>query len=178
MLTLAAVAACAFGGQTSGMAFRSFTVEGRTVQGPIRGPWEWTGGVTVRGSGITVTADSLKLWPSPDGRDADRIEANGNVRVEGRYVQADQSWEFTGKAAVATYERASSEGVMRGSVTFHATNSVTGAAVSAAADKMIYSFKTRHFRFERGDKPVHMEWQEPAPAAPAAPAAPKVGAAK
>ena len=168
MLTLATLAATALAGQTSGMAFRTFTVEGRTVQGQLRGPWEWTGGVTVKGAGLTVTADSLKLWPTPDGRDADRIEAAGNIKVEGRYVAADKTvWEIAGKAAAASYDRAAAEGVMRGSVTFRATNTETGAIVSAAADKMVFNFKTRQFRFERGEQPVHMEWQEPAPAAPA-----------
>jgi len=172
-----AVAVCAFAGQIPGMAFRTFTVEGRTVQGPLSGPWEWTGGVTVKGSGLTLTADSLKLWPTPDGRDADRIEATGNVKVEGRYTAADKTaWDVTGKAAAASYQRTAAEGVMRGSVTFRAANTANAAVLSAAADKMIYNFKTRQFRFERGDQPVHMEWQEPAPPAPQ-PAPAKAGSA-
>jgi lipopolysaccharide export system protein LptA len=167
-------AVCAVGGQTSGMAFRTFTVEGRSVQGQLRGPWEWTGGVTVKGSALTLTADSLKVWPTPDGRDADKVEATGNITVEGQYVAPDKTtWEIAGKAASASYERAAAEGVMRGSVSFRAVNPATGAIVSAVADTMTYNFKTQQFRFERGEKPVRMEWQEPAPPAAAQPEAQK-----
>jgi len=162
----------AVGGQTSGMAFRTFTVEGRSVQGHLRGPWEWTGGVTVKGTGLTLTADGLKVWPTPDGRDADKVEATGNITVEGRYVAPDKTtWQITGKAASASYERAAAEGVMRGSVSFRAVSPATGAVVSAAADTMTYNFKTQQFRFERGEKPVRMEWQEPTPPAAAQPEA-------
>jgi lipopolysaccharide export system protein LptA len=167
-LSVGAIAA-ALAGQTSGMAFRTFTVEGRTVQGQLRGPWEWTGGVTVKGANLMLTADSLKLWPTPDGREAERVEATGNITVEGRYVAADRTpWEVSGKASSASYQRASAEGTMRGSVTFRAANAATGAVLSASADKLIYNFKTQQFRFERGDKPVRMEWQEPAPPAASA----------
>ena len=167
-LSVGAIAA-ALAGQTSGMAFRTFTVEGRTVQGQLRGPWEWTGGVTVKGANLTLTADSLKLWPTPDGREAERVEATGNITVEGRYVAADRTpWEVSGKASSASYQRASAEGTMRGLVTFRAANAATGAVLSASADKLIYNFKTQQFRFERGDKPVRMEWQEPAPPAASA----------
>ncbi len=173
-LVLAGLAACALAGQTSGMAFRTFTIDGRTVQGHLSGPWEWSGGVTVKGSGFTLTADSLKLWPTPDGRDADRIEATGNIKIEGRYAAADKTtWDILGKAATASYQRASAEGVLRGSVTFHATNTSTGATLSTAADKMVYNITTRQFRFERGDQPVHMEWQEPAPTPAPAPQQPQ-----
>jgi len=167
-LSVGAIAA-ALAGQTSGMAFRTFTVEGRTVQGQLRGPWEWTGGVTVKGANLMLTADSLKLWPTPDGREAERVEATGNITVEGRYVAADRTpWEVSGKASSASYQRASAEGTMRGLVTFRAANAATGAVLSASADKLIYNFKTQQFRFERGDKPVRMEWQEPAPPAASA----------
>ncbi len=169
-LIVGAVAA-ALAGQTAGMTFRTFTVEGRSVQGQLRGPWEWTGGVTVKGANLTLTADSLKLWPTPDGREAERVEATGNIALEGRYVAADHTpWEVSGKATSASYERTSAEGTMRGSVTFRAANAATGAVLSASADKLIYNFKTQQFRFERGDKPVRMEWQEPAPPPAAQPA--------
>ena len=175
ILALAALAACALGGQTSSMAFRSFTVEGGPVQFNLRGtgPVEWTGRVTVKGGGLTLTADDgLKLWPTADRRDAERVAAKGNVTVEGQYLAADRTrWDFTSKADAASYERTSGQGVMRGSVTFRAANAATGAVLSASADKLIYSFKTQQFRFERGDKPVRMEWQEPAP--PAAQPAPE-----
>ncbi len=159
------------GQETSGMSFRTFTVEGGAVKGTIRGagPIEWTGKVTVRGAGLTLTADDgLKLWPTADWRDADRVEVTGNVRVEGQYVTPDKAtWQISGKAASATYQRSSAEGVMRGAVSFRAVNAATGAVVSAEADKMTYNFKTRQFLLERGDKQVRTEWQEPTP--PAAP---------
>jgi hypothetical protein len=42
-----------------------------------------------------MTCDSLKLWLTPDGRDAERIEASGNIRVQGRYVAADKTeWDI------------------------------------------------------------------------------------
>jgi len=171
VLALPVVAAVgAGGGGAAGTAFRAFTVEGETVKADLRGagPVEWVGKVTVRGAGLVLTADDgLKLWPTADWRDAERVEARGNIIVEGEYVGPDKTrWDINGKAASASYERASGEGVLRGSGTFRAVNRDTGAIVSAAADTMTYNFKTQQFRFERGDKPVRVEWQEPtAPAA-------------
>jgi lipopolysaccharide export system protein LptA len=174
---LTAAGVWAAGGQTSGLAFRTFTVEGGPVEVNLRGagPVEWTGRVTVKGAGITLTADNgLKLWPTADWRDAERVEATGNITVEGEYTTPDKTrWEITGKAASATYDRAAAEGVLRGSVSFRAVNPATGAVVSAAADTMTYNFNPQQFRFDRGDKPVHVEWQEPAPPAAGQPEAEK-----
>lgn len=151
--------------------FRSFSVEGQSLQGDLGGPWEWTGKVVVTGSGITLTCDSLKLWLTPDGRDAERIEASGNIRVQGRYVAADKTeWEVNGKAAAASYERKTGQGSLRGEVNFEAKNLATGAMINAAAEKLIYDLKTKRFRFERGEQPVRMEWQEPQPAPATEPA--------
>lgn len=155
-------------------AFRSFSVEGQSVQGDLGGPWEWTGNVVVTGSGLTMTCDSLKLWLTPDGRDAERIEASGNIRVQGRYVAADKTeWDIKGKATTASYERKNAQGILRGAVSFEAKNQVTGAILNAAAEKLIYDMKTKRFRFERGDQPVRMEWQEPQPAPASEPEAGK-----
>ncbi|MFB3883236.1 MAG: hypothetical protein ACE149_18365 [Armatimonadota bacterium] len=174
LLSLITSAVAALAGQTSGMAFRTFSVEGGPVKVDLRGtgPVEWVGKVTVKGSGLTLTADDgLKLWPTADWRDAERVEAKGNITVEGEYTAPDKTkWSITGRAASASYDRASADGVMRGSVAFRAVNRDTGAIVSAAADTMTYNFRTQQFRFERGEKPVHMEWQEPATTPAQAPA--------
>jgi len=152
-------------------AFRTFSVEGQSLQGDLGGPWEWTGNVVVTGAGLTMTCDTLRLWLTPDGHDAERIEASGNIRVQGRYVAADKTeWDIKGKAAAATYERKSAQGILRGEVSFEAKSLTTGAVVTAAADKLTYDIKTQRFRFERGEQPVRMEWKEPQPAAEAAPA--------
>jgi lipopolysaccharide export system protein LptA len=151
--------------------FRSFSVQGQSVQGDLRGPWEWTGGVVVTGAGLTMSCDSLKVWLTPDGRDAERIEASGNVRVQGRYLAADKTqWDIDGRAAAASYERKASQGILRGAVSFRATNKSTGAVLMAEAEKLVYDTTTQRFRFERGDQPVRMEWQEPEPAPAAEPA--------
>lgn len=160
--TLALSAIGAYAAETAGMTFRAFSVEGKSLQGQLAGPWEWTGGVTVKAEGLTLTCDALKLWPSADGREADRAEASGNVNIEGRYVSAEGvAWSVSGRAASASYERKTGQSVLRGAVSFRATNTKTGAVMSAAAEKLIYNSETKQFRFERGDAPVRMEWQEP-----------------
>jgi len=152
--------------QTQRMAFRSFTVEGTSLQGALQGPWEWAGSVTVKGSGLTLTCDSLKMWLTPDGRDVERVEASGNIRIAGRYVASDKTeWEVKGQAESASYERKAGQGILKGSVSFEARNRATGAVVSAAAEKLTYDVKGRRFRFEGGERPVRMEWQEPEPQA-------------
>ncbi|HUU53980.1 MAG TPA: LptA/OstA family protein [Armatimonadota bacterium] len=152
--------------QTQRMAFRSFTVEGTSLQGALQGPWEWAGSVTVKGSGLTLTCDSLKMWLTPDGRDAERVEASGNIRIAGRYVASDKTeWEVKGQAESGSYERKAGLGILKGAVSFEARNLSTGAVVSAAAEKLTYDLKSKRFRFERGERPVRMEWQEPEPQA-------------
>jgi len=148
------------------MTFRSFTIEGQSLQGALQGPWEWTGSVTARTSSLTMTCDRLRMWLTPDGRDADRVEATGNIRIAGRYITTDRTeWDVDGRADSATYEGKPGRGVLQGSVSFHATNLSTGAVVSAASQKLTYDIKTKRFRFDRGEQPVRMEWQEPEPAA-------------
>jgi lipopolysaccharide export system protein LptA len=166
VLICAALPALA-GAPVQQMSFRSFTIQGQSLQGALQGPWEWTGSVTATGSGLTLTCDSLKLWLTPDGRDAERVEASGNIHITGRYLAADKTaWDINGQAKSATFERKTGQGILQGSVDFEAKNPVTGATVSAAAEKLIYDMQTKHFRFERGAQPVRMEWQEPAPPAP------------
>jgi len=162
-LALLGKAACAAGPQQPNrVAFRSFIVQGRSLQGPIQGPWEWAGSVTVTGYGMTMACDRLKLWPTGDARDFDRAEAAGNIVIRGRYAAADKTeWKVLGKAAAATYQRKAGKGMLRGSVSFEATNAATGAILCVVADKLSYDFRARRFRFERGDQPVRVQWQEP-----------------
>jgi len=154
--------------QAERMALRGFTIEGQSVQIPLSSqePLEWTGPVTVTGSGFTLKCSNLKMWLTPDGRDAERVEASGNVNIAGRYVASDKTeWEVKGQAESASYERKAGQGILKGSVSFEARNVATKAVVSAAAEKLTYDVKGRRFRFEGGERPVRMEWQEPEPQA-------------
>jgi lipopolysaccharide export system protein LptA len=170
-IVLAAGAAAAAGANR--ITLRSFTVEAKNWEGPIRGPWEWSKEVVVTGPGVTITCDRLKMWLTEDGRDAERVEAAGNIVVRGSFVAADKTeWKIAGKAETATYDGAAGRGTLQGSVSFEATNPVTGAVLSVQAHKLIYDLDTRHFRFERSDKkPVRVEWTEPEPEPKPEPAA-------
>jgi len=154
----------ALAGQTppAGARLRRGTIEGRYFEGPIQGPWEWSKGVKVVSTDLTMTCERLKLWPTKDGRDWERIEASGSIAIQGRYVAADNTeWKVVGKAEAASYDSKTGQGVLKGSVDFQATNLSTKMVVSVAADKLTYDGKTRQFRFERGDGPVRVEWEEP-----------------
>jgi len=151
------------------VAFRTFSVEGQDWGGPIEGPWEWSGGVTVTSADMTLTCDRLKLWPTKDGRDLERAEASGNIAIRGRYATADGAeWKIMGEAAAAAYERKAAQAMLDGAVTFKATNAATGAVLSVEAEKLAYDVEARTFRFSRGADPVRLEWQEPQPEAPEA----------
>jgi lipopolysaccharide export system protein LptA len=162
------VATAAAAGQTARMTFGDLTIEGQSCQGSFRerGPWEWEGPVTVRASGLTMTCDRFKVWPTPDYRDFERVEAAGDVHIEGRYLTAEETeWEIDGRADAGEYDAKTQQGILTGAVTFRARNTATGAILSAAAERLIYDAKTRGLRFERGDEPVQMEWQAPEPPA-------------
>ena len=101
--------------QTQRMALGGLTIEGQSVQIPLNSqePLEWTGPVTVTGSGFTLNCSSLKMWLTPDGRDAERVEASGNVRIAGRYVAGDKTeWDVKGQAESASYERKAGEAIL------------------------------------------------------------------
>ncbi len=108
LLAVALTAAAAAAAQSARMTFGSLTIEGQSWQGGLRGqgPWEWKGPVTVRASGLTMTCDKVfKLWPTPDYRDFERVEASGHIRIDGRYRTADETeWEITGQADAGTYD--------------------------------------------------------------------------
>lgn len=170
MLASALAATClsapAASGQQPGtkMAFREAHIISQLVRGPITGPWEFSDHVTVSGSGITMTCERLKVWPSSDRRGLARLEAVGNIVVEGSYRAEDKTdWKVLGKAESATYDFATGQGVLLGKVRFQATNAADQTTLSVTADKMIYDAKTASVRFERKDNPVHVEWQEPEP---------------
>jgi len=144
-------------------SFQRGTVEAKSWEGPIQGPWEWSKEVKVTSSDLTMTCDWLKVWPTKDGRDWEKIEATGKISINGRYVAADKTeWRVDGKAEAASYDAKTGQGVLKGSVDFTATNLATGATIHVVADKLIYDVKTRQFRFERGEKPVRVEWEQPA----------------
>ena len=170
MLASALAAIClsspAAAGQQPGtkMAFREAHIISQLVRGPITGPWEFSDHVTVSGSGITMTCERVKVWPSSDRRGLARLEAVGNIVVKGSYRAEDKTeWEVLGKAESATYDFASGRGVLLGKVDFQAANPIDHTTVSVTADRMTYDAKTSSFRFERKDNPVRVEWQEPAP---------------
>ena len=170
MLASALAATClsapAAAGQQPGakMTFREAHITSDVLGGRFPGPWEFSGHVTVSGSGITLTCDRVKVWPSSDRRGLARLEAVGNIVVEGSYRAEDKTeWQVVGKAESATYDFATGQGALVGKVDFQAANPIDHTTVSVTADTMTYDAKTRSFRFERKDNPVRVEWQEPAP---------------
>ncbi len=168
-LLAAAFTAPTAAGQPTRMTFGDLIIEGRSFRGSIRerGPWEWEGPVTVRAPGFVMTCDALKLWPTADGGDFERVEADGNIRIEGSYRSADETeWEVDGRADSAEYDKTRQQSVLSGSVTFRAKNRATGRVVSVAAERLTYDVKAERFRFEQGDTPVRMEWQPQPPAEP------------
>ncbi len=150
--------------------FGRYTIEAKHLEGTMTGPWEFSNDVTVTGPEVTVTCDRLQIWPpSKAGVDFERAEASGHVVVRARYLASDRTeWTVVGTAAFGSYDRKAGQGVLRGSVRFDGTNLTTGAVLSVAADKLIYEIKTRQFRFEKGEEPVRVQWEEPQPAAGAA----------
>ncbi|MBN1460534.1 MAG: hypothetical protein JXA57_13455 [Armatimonadetes bacterium] len=154
------------GGQAPRMTVGGLTIEGQSWEFSVeqQEPWVCKGPVTVTSSGFTLTCEtSFKLWPTANFSDFERVEAAGNVRVQGRYVTADKtSWDIKGRADSASYDRDSQRSILVGAVSFEATNSVTGAVVTAVGEKLTYDATTQRFSFERGDSPVLMKWQQPA----------------
>jgi len=183
MLASALAAIClsapAAAGQQPGlkMTFREAVIESDVLSGPFPGPWEFSGHVTVSGSGITMTCERVKVWPTSDRRGLERLEAVGSIVIHGSYRAQDKTeWKVLGKAESATYDFATKQGVLAGKVDFQAANPVDHTTVSVTAGRMTYDAKTASFRFERKDNPVRVEWQEPAPQ-PTPPAASGSGGA-
>lgn len=166
-----AVGAIWAGQSKSGAArFGRFTIESKGgLQGTIGGPWQFSKGVTANGPDITLTCDTLKIWPGKGGRDFDRAEAVGNVTVHGRYIATDGSeWKVIGAADAGTYDGKAGQGALRGAVKVNGTNQTTKAVFSVVADKMTYQVKSQQFQFERGGQPVLVQFEQPEqqPAAP------------
>lgn len=185
MLASALAAIClsapAAAGQQPGlkMTFREADIESDVLRGPFPGPgpWEFSGHVTVSGSGITMTCERVKVWPSSDRRGLARLEAVGNIVVKGSYRAEDKTeWKVLGNGESATYDFATGQGMLLGKVRFQATNTADQTTVSVTAHRMTYDAKTASFRFERKDNPVRVEWQEPVPE-PTPPAASGSGGA-
>lgn len=147
--------------------FGRFTIEAKHFEGSFQdqGPWEWSGQVKVTSADLTMTCDRFKAWFTKDRRNWERVEAAGHIVITGRYVAADKTiWQVTGKADSAAFDAKSGLGMLKGAVDFKARNTTTGAAISAKADQLTYDTKTRRFKFERGKRPVRVEWQQPEPA--------------
>ncbi len=161
ILTVAAAAPAAENNQSRRL-FHRYTVEAPRWQGPIQGPWEATGGVTVRGPGVTMTCERLKVWFASDTWVAERITATGNIVLRGRYTATDRTeWDVVAHADTATYDNAAGRGTLEGSVTMEATNLTTDALLSVSADRLIYDGDSGEIRAERVENPVIVEWTEP-----------------
>lgn len=161
ILTVAASAPAAQSNQSRRL-FQRYTVEAPRWQGPIEGPWEATGGVTVRGPGLTMTCERLKVWFAGDTWVAERITATGNIVLRGRYTATDRTeWDILAHADTATYDNAASRGTFEGSVTMEATNLTTEAVLSISADRLIYDGDSGEILAERVQNPVRVEWTEP-----------------
>ena len=144
------------------MTLGQYVLESERLEGTLQGPFELSPKVTVTGAGATITCDRLKVWPTAEGREIERAEAEGNIVVRGQYTASDRTeWRIVGKADSASYERKAGRGVLIGSVDFQAANAATGTTVSVQAHKLTYDFQTRRFQFERGAQPVRVQWQEP-----------------
>lgn len=153
--------------------FQRYTVEAPRWQGPIQGPWEATGGVTVRGPGVTMTSERLKVWFARDTWAAERITATGNIVLRGRYTATDRTeWDVVAHAGTATYDNAARRGTLEGSVTMEATNLTSNAVLSVTADRLIYDGGSGEILAERVENPVRVEWNEPVAADESAAEAP------
>jgi len=155
--------------QTAGRTFLGKII----IEGPFEWDFqgrllEWTKGATVTADRMTMTCDHLKVWTAKSGGGFfERIEAAGDVRISGTYTAADATkWNVKGSAQSATFDSKAGTAVLRGAVDFRAVNAATGSVLIAQADKLTYDQKTQKFRFERGDKPVRVEFEEPPQAEP------------
>ena len=176
LLAMVAVLACstvawAATQQTAGRTFLGKI----TIEGPFEWDFqgrllEWSKGATVTADRMTMTCDHLKVWTAKSGGDFfERIEATGEVRISGTYLAGDNTkWNVKGSAQSATFDSKAGTAVLRGAVDFRAVSAATGSVLTAQADKLIYDQKTQKFRFERGDKPVRVEFEEPPQAEPKA----------
>ncbi len=161
---LALPAPASAAGKPNRMVFRAFVVEGRHWEGPIQGPWEWSGDVTVRASGMVMGCDRLKLWLPKGMGNPERVVATGNIRIDGRFRDAKSAeWEVHGRGESATYEKQSATLVLQGSVTFKATNLTAGGVLPIEAEKLTYDIGKQTFRLDQGDERVRVEWQGPEP---------------
>ena len=164
--------------ESAGIALDKRSITADRFEGTLGGAGEWSGNVKLAAADISMTCDRLKIWLTPDQRYVLRAEAEGNIVVRGRYLDADKTeWEVVGKAKSGSYDKDSGQGALQGSVHFAATNLATKAMLSVEADRMTYNVSTRRFRFEGTTRPVRGEWQEPAsqPQAPAGAARPQGG---
>ena len=178
VIVLLAPAVWAEAAQTTGrtsLGMIEITAKG-PIEGTIGGTWQWTGGVTVTSQGMTMTCTTLKVWPAKNGRDFDRIEATGNVKLHGTYTASDKTqWKVNGASQSASFDNKTKVGVLRGNVDLHAV-SADGGDLTVQAETFTYDQKSGKFRFERSQEPVRVQFEQPPQAA--APAASTGGAAQ
>lgn len=137
-------------------------IEARRLEGEVGGPTEFAGAVKLWAPELTVTCERLQVWPTPTGRDVERAEAEGEVVVRRRHVDAEGvSWDLAARAERAAYDAKAATGVLEGTVELRATNAATGARLTIAADRVTYDMRTRRFRSEQVRSPVRVQWEEP-----------------
>jgi lipopolysaccharide transport protein LptA len=186
LLLLALAGAFALAQISGQTPFGKVTVTGGNLsRESFTAPWKWTrsahsGQITVTSGGMNLTCDALTAWLAKKGNDFERLEATGNIHLQGTYSTPDkQKWDLTGSAQAATFTSKDATGVLHGNVHLRAVNEATKEVETLEADKFTYNVKTGAFAFDsEGEKPVHLE-RTPAPAAPtAAPPAPPSGTSK
>lgn len=147
-------------------------ITGENFTGSVQGPYTWSKGVTVTSQGMTLTCDTLKVWPAKGSREFSRMEAMGNVVINGLYTASDKTkWQVHSTAERGGLDNTTGLGTLNGNVNVHAVNVVDKSALGVQADTFTYNRKTQGFTFERGGKPVQAQF-EPAPM-PATKPAPK-----
>ena len=167
-VALASLAEAGTAGQVTGAGqtakFGQYVIQSQRLEGTIGGVWEFSKAVTATGPDVTITCDSLKVWPTKSGQNVQRTEATGNVVVRGRYLASDKSeWKVIATASAGSYDAKAGQGELRGNVKFDGTNLTTGALVSVSAEKLVYDVKSRQFHFESVAEPVRVQWEEPTP---------------
>jgi hypothetical protein len=131
------------------MDIGSFTVEGPVWKGPITGPWEWDDPVTVRGFGMVMTCKHLKAWPPQKGKEFERVEASGDIRIEGQRRDSNGNlWDLKGTADRLVYDKDSASLALEGPVSIAAVNLTTGSDLSVDAKKLTIDLKNKTFRGE------------------------------
>jgi lipopolysaccharide export system protein LptA len=139
------------------MKIQDFTVEGR-MKGDWTGPWESLGPVTVRGEGMVMTCKHLKIWPPVKGKAFERLEASGDIQIEGQRRDSNENlWEIEGSADSLTYDRKSATLVLEGGVRLSAVNRTAEAEDERVleAEKLTLNLEKKTFELGGDGKRPH-----------------------